>query len=198
MSQFIESIKLLNGEFYRLKLHQERINQIFDDFFPQHKAINLSHLIENQIVPKEGFFKMRIVFDSEIKNIEFLPYQLPIISSLKLIETELQSAYYKSAEREKINIAYSNRGKCDDILFVKNGLITDTSYCNVAFFDGENWFTPKIPLINGTQRKNLLQKKIIIEKDLTVNDIVSYQSICLFNSMIEFGEIIFSVKNLSK
>jgi 4-amino-4-deoxychorismate lyase len=198
MSQFIESIKLLNGEFYRLKLHQERINQIFDDFFPQHKAINLSHLIENQIVPKEGFFKMRIVFDSEIKNIEFLMYQLPIISSLKLIETELQSTYYKSAEREKINIAFSNRGKCDDILFVKNGLITDTSYCNVAFFDGENWFTSKIPLINGTQRKNLLQKKIIIEKDLTVNDIVSYQSICLFNSMIEFGEIVFSVKNLSK
>lgn len=196
MYQFIESIKLLDGKFYRLERHQERIDQIFDVFFPAKDKIQLSELFENQSFPNEGFFKTRVVFDEELEILEFIPYKLPTIKTLKIIETEIENAFYKSTDREKINLAFSMKEDCNDVLFVKNGLITDTSYCNVAFFDGENWFTPKVPLILGTQRKNLLNKNLIIEKDIKLSCIKNFQYVCLFNAMIEFKEIIIPIESI--
>lgn len=196
MSQFIESIKLLDGKFFRLKLHQERINGIFDEFFPDKKKISLIKLIENQTFPKEGFFKTRIVFDEEVKTLEFIPYKLPDIKTLKIIETDIETTRYKSTNREKINRAYAKKEDCDDVIFVKNGLITDTSYCNIAFFDGKNWFTPKTPLIYGTQRKNLISNKLIFEKDIKLSDLKNFQLVSLFNAMIELREITISVNSI--
>lgn len=194
MPLFIESIKLLDGVFFRLDFHQERINGIFNQFFPGKDKILLTELIKNQVYPENGLFKMRILFDSNVSQIEPVPYQLPIIQSLKIIETDILTTFYKSADREKINVAFAKKEDCDDILFVKNGLVTDTSYCNTAFFDGKNWFTPKTPLIYGIQRQNLLISDLLREKDISIDDVSSYQSVCLFNAMIEFGEIIIPTK----
>ncbi len=196
MYQFIESIKLLDGKFFRVELHQERINQIFDAFFPDKKKISLTELIKYQAFPKKGFFKTRVVFNEEVKILEFVPYKIPNIKTLKVVETDIETAFYKSANRDKINRVFAKKEDCDDVLFVKNGFFTDTSYCNVALFDGENWFTPKTPLIYGTQRKNLINNKQILEKEIHISKIYNYQSICLFNAMIEFGEIVFSTNSI--
>lgn len=196
MSQFIESIKLLDGKFYRLELHQERVNQIFDEFFPYKDKIQLSKLLDNQSFKTNGLFKTRVIFDYEVKILDFVPYKLPSIKTLKIIETDIETAGYKSTNREKINQAFAKKDNCDDVLFVKNGFIADTSYCNVAFFDSENWITPKTPLIYGTQRKNLITNKLIIEKDIKLSQLKNFQSISLFNAMIEFEEISISTESI--
>lgn len=196
MYQFIESIKLLDGKFYRLELHQERINQIFNTFFQDKEKIDLSKVFEKQCIPSTGLFKTRIVFDEEVRILEFIPYQLPKINSLKIVETDIETTFYKSADREKINHAFSKKEDCDDILFMKNKLITDTSYCNVAFFDGENWFTPKVPLIYGTQRKRLIENKLVVEKDILLSNMKNFQSISLFNAMIEFKDLIIPTESI--
>lgn len=194
MSLFIESIKLSDGAFYRLQQHQKRINRIFKDIFPEEKVFSLSEIISKQDFPKNGFYKFRLVFDSEIKTLEFLPYRLPVIKSLRVIETSISTSFYKHADREEINRAFLRKGDCDDVLFVQNGLLADTSYCNIALFDGNNWFTPEIPLIYGTQRAQLLLDNKIFAKPINLFELYSsYQSICLFNAMIEFGEIIFPI-----
>ncbi|MBP1663876.1 MAG: hypothetical protein H6Q19_1016 [Bacteroidetes bacterium] len=196
MYRFIESIKLLNGEFYRLKLHQQRMDKVFDIFYPDLLKVYLYNSLISLNFPKDGFYKCRIVFDSKIQNIEFSPYQLPQIRTLKVVEISIPSTIYKSADRKEINEIYAQREKCDDVLLVKNNLVTDSSYCNTAFFDGKTWFTPKKPLIYGIQREELLKNKKIFEKDIEIKSVFSYQSICLFNAMIEFGEIIFSTENI--
>lgn len=198
MYQFIESIKLQDGFFYRLELHQQRIDHIFATFFPRMEAINLSSVLENQTISSNGLFKTRLVFDSKINTLEIIPYKLPDINSLSLVKTSLETTFYKSADRNEINKAYSQKGNCDDVLLVKEGLITDTSYCNVAFQHGKNWITPKTPLIPGTQRKMLIDKKMIIPDDIPLSQIKNFQSICLFNAMIEFGEIILPIDKIKK
>ena len=51
-------------------------------------------------------------------------------------------------------------------LIVKDGYLTDTSIANIALYDGYTWFTPAHPLLRGTKRAELLNKQLIVEKDI--------------------------------
>ena len=189
MSRYIETIKLKDGEFFRLKYHQQRMNHVFMSFYPDLEVINLEEYLKTCEFPMIDVFKCRIVYDSEIREIAFSPYQIRPIQTLKLINTSIETTIYKPENRHAINIAFEQRGECDDVLFVKHGLITDTSYCNMALYDGQQWITPRLPLLYGTQRAYLLEKKRIIEQDIAVENINKFQKIMLFNAMIEFGEL---------
>ncbi|HEY6915657.1 MAG TPA: aminotransferase class IV, partial [Paludibacter sp.] len=79
---------------------------------------------------------------------------------------------------------------------VKNGLLTDTSYCNIALYDGQNWFTPRVPLLYGVNRAELLLEEKLIEKDIAVEELKSYEKIALFNAMIEFGEVVLDIDKI--
>ena len=62
----------------------------------------------------------------------------------------------KLRQRGKLNELFAKKGSCDDVIIVRNGLITDSSYANLIFFDGREWITPKVPLLEGTCRARLL------------------------------------------
>ncbi len=189
MCRFIESIKLLDGQFYRLAFHQTRVNGVFAQFFQSNEPIDLATLLDKEDYPKNGIFKCRIVFDNSVQLIEFVPYTRREIKSLKIIETHIESTNYKAEERNKINEAFANRGDCDDIIMLNNGFLSDASYSNIALWDGENWHTPHIPVIYGTQRAALLQSGKIVERPIRKQDLSTYKRIRLFNALIEFGEI---------
>lgn len=72
---------------------------------------------------------------------------------------------------------------------MKNGLLTDTSFTNVAVFDGERWLTPKHPLLLGTKRASLLERQVIKEADISVETLMNAQKVSLINAMIDLGEI---------
>ena len=60
---------------------------------------------------------------------------------------------YKYTDRDNINRLIELRGDCDDILIIKNGMVTDSSYANVVFRDlNGNWVTPSTFLLPGTIR----------------------------------------------
>jgi 4-amino-4-deoxychorismate lyase len=197
MSQFIESIQLLDGQFKRLQLHQARMEKAMAEYYPKTEIITLENVLMQQSYPKVGLFKCRVVYDSEIRLIEFIPYTPPIIRSLKIVEIDISSLPYKISDRKDYQTAFSKRAECDDVLIVKNGLLTDTSYCNIALWDGERWFTPKTPLIQGVNRAQLLEEKKLIEKDIKVDDLVNFKRIVLFNALNEFGTIQMDVSSIS-
>jgi 4-amino-4-deoxychorismate lyase len=189
MSRFIEAIKLMDGEFYRLKYHQQRMGMAFKLFYPEIPVIDLEAYLQNITIPEKGIYKCRIVYDFEIRQVEFIPYQFRTIQTLKPIEIDIESTVYKSGDRTAMNQAFAQRGEYDDVLLVRNGLLTDTSYSNIALFNGQEWMTPRVPLIYGTQRAYLIENKMIIEEDIPVETLRNYQKIRLFNAMIEFGEL---------
>lgn len=196
MSLFVESIKLKDGVFSRLKLHQERVNKAFDANFQDEEPISIFEILNQYAIPQDGIYKCRIVYDADVQLVEIVPYVRREIKSLKLVVTNIETHTFKQENRTLYNEAFAQRGNCDDVLLVRNGLLTDTSYCNVALYNGENWFTPRVPLLYGVDRADLLASGKLIEKDIEVSELKDYTQIALFNAMIEFGELVLDIEKV--
>jgi 4-amino-4-deoxychorismate lyase len=82
----------------------------------------------------------------------------------------------------------AQKDDCDEILITRNGLITDTSYSNVVFGQGEQYFTPESTLLNGTKRQKLLQEGKITEKRIDRNSLIEYDRIYLINAMLDITD----------
>jgi 4-amino-4-deoxychorismate lyase len=81
------------------------------------------------------------------------------------------------------------RADCDDIIIIKDGYVTDTSFSNLVFSEGEQLFTPSSFLLNGTKRQQLLRDGKIKEKEIKMADINKYSNVFLINSMADFIQI---------
>ncbi|MDD4971339.1 MAG: aminotransferase class IV [Paludibacter sp.] len=189
MCRFIESIQLNNGVFKRLELHQERVRLALKDYYPGVKAFDLVESLHTTTFPVTKIYKCRVLYDSVIRKIEYIPYTQRKINSLKLVETDMESTHYKLEDRSLYNAAFALRGECDEIILVKNGLLTDTSFTNIALYDGIQWYTPRSPLIYGVNRAELIQQGVLTEKDINASDLVNFTRVSLFNAMNEFGSI---------
>lgn len=188
MSLFIESIKYADGSFSRMNLHQQRIDRVFEEYFPAKKPFQLADIPLMRLFHKPGIYKCRIVFDTDIRNIELLPYKKREINSLQLVETSIPACIGKPADRLQLDEAFSGRKMCDDVIIVRDGYLTDSYYANIALWDGKNWVTPALPIIYGVQRQWLLNNHLITERQIQVDEIYQYSKIRLFNAMIEFGD----------
>lgn len=136
-----------------------------------------------------NLYKARVVYGTQgVEAIEYAPYKMKEIHSLKVVEDNNIDYTYKSTDRSALNALVAQKDDCDEIIIVKNGLITDTSFTNLALFDGNRWLTPKHPLLQGTKRAQLLEAGIILEADLTLEDLRKAEKVSLFNAMIDFGE----------
>ena len=120
------------------------------------------------------------------------------INSLQVVENDTIVYDYKCTDRSRLNALVAQKGNCDDIIIVKHGLLTDTSFTNLAIYDGKHWVTPKHPLLHGTKRAELLDKKIIREADITLEDLRNTNKISLFNAMIEFGEMEVAIGSVNR
>ncbi|MGB3588105.1 MAG: aminotransferase class IV, partial [Tunicatimonas sp.] len=103
---------------------------------------------------------------------------------------------HKFADRKLINHLFAQRQGCDDILMVKNGLITDTSYSNVALYDGQQWFTPHQPLLPGTARARLLQDGRLQKAKISPSDLAQFKRCSLINAMLPLGECLVKVDSI--
>jgi len=194
MCRFLETIQFVQGRHLNLDGHQARVNVTFQQFFPGVSPFLLQEILLKSEIPEgDGKYKCRLVYDEQMQQLEYLPYSLPPITSLRLVPTTMESSVCKSADRTEYNHAFALREECDDVLLIRAGLLTDTSYCNIALGDGTTWVTPLTPLLYGTRRAELLRQKAIVEKDISAREIVRYRKIRLFNAMIGFGELEFEI-----
>jgi 4-amino-4-deoxychorismate lyase len=115
-----------------------------------------------------------------------MPYRPRLIDSLKIVENDNISYEFKYADRDEIDALFARREQCDDILIVKNGLITDTSYANILLKKGKQWFTPWSALLKGTMRTKLVEYSKVQEEEIPVTEISNFKSFKLINAMMEF------------
>lgn len=188
MCRFIETVCLEKGKARHLFRHDSRINTTRREFFGDVPDVQLKDYI---VLPQmgEGRIRCRVTYAREILNVEYFPYRIRSIHTLKLIEGCMADYRYKYADRSALDALFAQRGRADDILIVRNGLLTDTSIANIALWDGLHWYTPAHPLLKGTHRARLLDEGILTERDISVEEIGQYQKICLFNAMLHFGEM---------
>ena len=149
-----------------------------------------NYQLERLILPPDNnLYRCRITYDEENITVEYIPYAKRMISTLQLIQIDTLEYSLKYANRKELDTLFSQRETADDILIIKDGLITDTTIANIAFYDGERWLTPKYPLLHGTTRARLLDEKKIIEADIKPSDIPRYSEFALMNAMIGFSKI---------
>jgi len=196
MSLLIESIKLLDGEFHNLFYHEQRMNRSLKLLCGIQTDTNLEEFFEHIEKPQIGLYKCRLIYDETSKEVQFEPYTPKQIQRLRIVEHDRINYEFKYLDRKNINRLFELRKDCDDIVIVKRGLITDSSFANIVFRKGKRWYTPWAPLLKGTQRQKLLERNLIEEEEITVEDIRSYDSFKLINAMLEFDGAEIDVSNI--
>ncbi len=185
MPQLLETVKTVDGDILHVKYHQKRLEYSCKMLGFKSKY-NLLSLIQ---APKKGTYRCRIIYDDVNINITYLPYKTKNILSLKVVQDNSIEYALKYENRDALNTLLERKADCDDIAIIKNGYLTDTTIANIALFDGEHWHTPKRPLLHGTTRQRLLDNGTIIEKDIALMSISSYEKCAIFNAMIGFVEL---------
>ena len=179
-----ETIRIENKIAHNIFYHQKRFNRTRKELYNSADLIDLQSLITP---PSNALYKCRIVYDEKIRKIEYLPYTKKIPRTFTLIEANIEYSY-KFSDRKTIE-KLKKKSTQEDIIIVKNGLLTDTSISNMAFFDSETWFTPKLPLLEGTMRAKLLDEGFLKEETIKVNDLARFTNFALMNAMIGFEVI---------
>jgi 4-amino-4-deoxychorismate lyase len=189
MCLFFESIRLEHGVFQNLRHHSERMNRTRRAFFHSADDLDLGSALVAPEGCEGGCVKCRVEYGRAIERIEFLPYTIQTIRTLQLVRADDVSYSFKFVDRscfEKLK----RQSDADEILILKNGLITDTSFSNVVFFDGQRWITPSTPLLEGTKRRELLEKGIALERAIRPSDLKGFSAVRCINAMrdIEDGD----------
>jgi 4-amino-4-deoxychorismate lyase len=187
MSLLLETIKVSNQKLQNIDYHNERLNRSRGELLGLTKELDLEKLIVIPANLENTVYKCRILYTEKIEQVEFLPYQIKPISNLKLVVADRINYDYKFADRSMLSLL-SSKATASDILMIKNGFVTDTSYANIVFFDGKNWITPSTPLLKGTKRSKLLREKKIIENEIRAVDIPNFQFAKIINAMIDLEE----------
>ena len=196
MSLLFESIKLNDGQYNNLFYHEQRMNRSLKMLCGLQETLDLEQFLSNANTPQKGLYKCRIVYDDHSRDVEFVPYQVPLIRTLRIIEHDRVSYEFKYNDRKVINQLFDLRKNCDDILIVKRGIVTDTSIANIVFKRNKKWYTPWAPLLKGTMRSNLLERNLIQQEEIHLKEIYDFESFKLINAMMEFESEELDVSNI--
>ncbi len=176
---YFETIKCKDNEVFNLEYHEKRIANTI--------AMNLN--LQDYIYPiSNELLRCKVIYDERgILSVDYSPYIKKEIKTFKLILNDKIEYSKKYLDRNSLDILYKKKEFCDEIIIIKDGLVTDTSIANIAIFDGINWLTPKKALLEGTIRDKLLFEKEIFEADITVEMLKASKKFALMNAMIGFN-----------
>jgi 4-amino-4-deoxychorismate lyase len=182
MSLLFETILIKNGAPVNLDYHQKRFDAARTHFWNA-EQVKLSEFIKIPEGQSEKVLRCRIDYDDQIRDIRITEFVPKAINSLKIVVDDEIDYGYKYADRNRLDELNKRKGLSDDILIVKNGFVTDTSYANIVFSDGAKFFTSHSPLLKGTQREFLIDSGIISEEEIKPNDITRFQAWSHINAL---------------
>lgn len=190
----LETIQILNGQPQKLSYHNDRMNRSRNALFCLLEEVFLEEYLQIPMQFQKGKVKCRVEYDEQVRKLEFELYKERKIDSFHLVETRMNYEY-KYAERSEFNKLKASLAPSSsplgmsEIILVKEGLITDTSYSNLIFKDQQGkWWTPEKPLLKGTHREFLLDEGIIEEAEIRVQDLERFSHFMMINALLDFDE----------
>ncbi|AZI21350.1 aminotransferase class IV [Chryseobacterium taklimakanense] len=188
MYQFIESIKIEDQEIFLLEYHQKRVNETFRQFGKE-TSIDLEKIFKNLQHDEDGLYKLRIVYDLERKfTTQLIPYAIAEIDDFQLVENNTIDYFFKYENRKEFAIM-KEEARSEEIIIVKNNRVTDTSFSNLLFLKGKEWYTPNTYLLNGVQRQYLLKNKKIKEAEITLQNLKEFSHFQIINALNDFDDM---------
>ncbi len=179
--KYFETIKCEDFEVFNLDYHQKRVAN----------TIGLNINLQEYINPiSEELLRCKLIYDENgVVDVLYFPYKKREIKSFKIIfDNEIEYSK-KYLNRTKLDELYEKRDDCDEVIIIKNEIVTDTTIANIAIFYENFWITSKNCLLDGTTRAKLLEEKKLFEKDITLDMLKNASKVALMNAMIGFDEI---------
>lgn len=196
MYPLFESLCVQDGNLLNAHWHRLRFQKAFKSLFNTSPTFDLLECIQIPQTFAQGRVKLKVLYNATERDFQFQHYKTQNIKSLRLVVTEDLDYSHKYSKREKLENLFALRDNCDDILIVRKGLITDSSYANVIFFDGSDWWTPSHPLLEGTCRARLLTQGLIKEKIIKVVDLKNFKGLKLINALRDMDQPIIPIESL--
>lgn len=188
--RFIESILFKDGNYINLSLHQDRMNRVFQHYGSCDDSHDLNRILPN--MEMDGTYKVRLVYDMDTEDaeydIEFAEYHPRKINTLEVVSSRPFDYSMKFEDRKTIN-KLTKASNADDIIIAVENRITDGSYFNLAFWNGEEWLTPDKPLLKGVRRAQLLLEGKIKEAPIQISDLYTFKKVSLINAMMDLEEL---------
>lgn len=187
MFRLVESIKVFDRKLWNIEYHNKRLNKSRRELFKSEDLIDLSDHIRIPRGLSGNLFKCRVIYSEKIQEIEFHSYTIQPITKLNVVYDDELNYDYKLEDRGEIQ-KHLCKVDAGEILIVKNGFVTDTSYSNVVFSDFTNLYTPSTPLLKGTKRAKLLEIGRIREEEIRVTDLQKFKFVYLINALIDLDD----------
>ncbi|MGB3802036.1 MAG: aminotransferase class IV [Lewinella sp.] len=184
----LESIRLIDGKVPLLHRHQARVDRSRQRYYGKAPAFKLARVLQELNLPESGVHKVRLLYRAGLESHEIHPYEVRHIGSLRVVEADDLQYSRKYADRSGIDAVFARRQDCDDVLMVQRQHVTDSSYANLAMYDGDRWYTPAWPLLRGTRREELIASGVLQPTVIRVRDLPHFEHIRLVNSMMEWEE----------
>ncbi|HHO42087.1 MAG TPA: hypothetical protein ENN12_01900 [Epsilonproteobacteria bacterium] len=176
-----ETILIEDGKPKNLFYHQKRFEKTQKELFQTTHHPLLSNLIQP---PSKQTLRCKITYNSTIQNIEYTPYTRTLPNEFELVFADINYPY-KYLDRSEID-QLKNSSNSQEIIIIKNNLITDTSIANIALLINQQWLTPQAPLLEGTMRAKLLGEGKIKPANLTTTELKRCDGLALMNGMVGF------------
>ena len=157
--------------------------------FTKSPVIKLNKVLPDLSLPTSGIHKIRIEYAERVLKTEVLPYRIRPIQSVRVVDAGEMLYNRKFADRTEINELFAARGEADDVLLTRDGYIMDTSYANVALYDGKHWYTPSYPLLRGVRREKLLKENKLRPAMIRVRDLPNFKRVRVMNAMLSWEEM---------
>lgn len=183
---FLETICIDHGNVCNLAGHIARMQQAAAHFRFRAPALpDLLLLLSAEL--HDTKVKCRIRYRETLLEISFDQYEPKRVQSLQMVEASPDYCF-KYTNRDELNRLLEQKGEADEILITCNGLITDTTFSNVVFRQGDHLFTPDSWLLNGTKRQKLLREGTITVRKITRETVQAYESVHLINAMLDIED----------
>ena len=189
MCRCIETIRIEDGRVWQLDYHQRRVDTTRSELFPGSDPLPLRHAVPS-VLPDSGLYKLRVTYAETLINVEVVAYQRRPLRSLVCVIDDTIDYRFKWADRSDLQRLLAQRGEADEIIIVRRGRVTDSSYSNLVLRQGKRWVTPDTPLLAGTMRASLLDKGTITAAPVQLDRLARYSHVALINAMNPLGTLV--------
>jgi len=187
MYPLFTTIKLEQNNLRHIQFHNQRVNYTRNILFGSRDTWDIGKMIDIPELDPDKIYRCRFLYSKDNYMTEFIPYQQRHITKLFLLQEDQIDYSYKFTDRSRLEDLRKQLIDTNDsdVLIVKNGLVTDTSFANIAFSDGNSWYTPDSPLLKGTKRAYYLSKGTLTERKISPVDLAGFVKARLINAMLD-------------
>jgi len=187
---FIETLRIQDGHPCHLDGHTDRMRRTAKHFgfAPPDLPADLDALVPADL--RTGTIRCRVLYDHTLREITFTPYRKRLIERLIAVDAGAMDYAFKYADRSPLARPQIPLAETDELLFVRNGCVTDTSYTNLILRRGDALVTPDTFLLDGTCRRRLLRMGRVRTARVRLSDLPAYDELLLVNAMMPLDEAI--------